>query len=53
VLSFAREDDIDDVIDPKGKDYQEQLDKYKVKDLGSIKILKPCNENKLHFSKDD
>jgi hypothetical protein len=41
------------VIWPKGKDYQEQLDKYKDKYLGSITILKPGNERKLHLSEDD
>jgi hypothetical protein len=50
---FAQEDDISDVVRPKGKDYQEQLNKYKDKDLGSITILKRGNEKKSHVSKDD
>jgi hypothetical protein len=50
---FSQEDDIIDVIRPKYKDNQEQLDKYKDKDLGSIAILKPTNEKKLHLPGDD
>jgi hypothetical protein len=39
-LPFTQEDDIDDIIWSRREGYQPQLDKYKNKEVGSIKILK-------------
>jgi hypothetical protein len=37
---FTQEEDFDDIEWPKREDYQQQLDRYKDKEIGSVKILK-------------
>jgi hypothetical protein len=46
-LPFTQEEYFDDIVWPKREDYQQQLDRYKDKEVGSITILKKGDKELL------
>jgi hypothetical protein len=46
-LPFTSEEDFDEIQWPKKQEYQQLLDKYKDKEVGSVKLLKKGDDNIL------